>query len=38
MALEMKQECEKCHQPLAVNGIAMICSMNALSGRNVPMK
>ena len=26
MALEMRQECEKCHQPLEVNGIAMICS------------
>jgi hypothetical protein len=26
MALEMKQECEKCHQALPTDGIAMICS------------
>ena len=26
MALEIKQECEKCHQELPANGIAMICS------------
>ncbi len=26
MALQMKAECEKCHQPLAANGPAMICS------------
>jgi hypothetical protein len=26
MALEMRQECEKCHQALAANGMAMICS------------
>ena len=26
MALEMKQECEKCHQLLEANGMAIICS------------
>ena len=26
MALQMKPECEKCHQPLPANGMAMICS------------
>jgi hypothetical protein len=26
MALEMRTECEKCHQPLPANGMAMICS------------
>lgn len=26
MALEMRHECEKCHQALAANGPAMICS------------
>jgi uncharacterized protein len=26
MALAMKKECEKCHQALATNGVAMICS------------
>ena len=26
MALEMRKECEKCHQPLEANGLAMICS------------
>jgi uncharacterized protein len=26
MALEMKKQCEKCHQSLPENGIAMICS------------
>ncbi|HKR94892.1 MAG TPA: DUF1272 domain-containing protein [Candidatus Angelobacter sp.] len=26
MALQMKIECEKCHQPLAVAGSAVICS------------
>jgi uncharacterized protein len=26
MALEMKKECEKCHQVLPANGMAMICS------------
>jgi hypothetical protein len=26
MALEMRQECEKCHQALRANGLAMICS------------
>jgi hypothetical protein len=26
MALQMKNECEKCHQPLPAGGAAMICS------------
>ncbi|MBZ5505230.1 MAG: DUF1272 domain-containing protein [Acidobacteriia bacterium] len=26
MALQMKPECEKCHQPLPASGVAMICS------------
>jgi hypothetical protein len=26
MALEMKKECEKCHQPVPANATAMICS------------
>ncbi|HET9284134.1 MAG TPA: DUF1272 domain-containing protein [Candidatus Angelobacter sp.] len=26
MALQMKTECEKCHQPLPASGGAMICS------------
>jgi uncharacterized protein len=26
MSLEMRQECEKCHQILAANGPARICS------------
>jgi hypothetical protein len=26
MALQMKPECEKCHQALPTNGMAMICS------------
>ena len=26
MALDMKTECEKCHQSLLANGEAMICS------------
>lgn len=26
MALEMKKECEKCHQSLPAAGMAMICS------------
>ena len=26
MALQMKTECEKCHQPLQAAGSAMICS------------
>jgi hypothetical protein len=26
MALEMRQECEKCHQALSASGMAMICS------------
>lgn len=26
MALEMKQECEKCHQSLPANVMSMICS------------
>jgi uncharacterized protein len=26
MALEMRQECEKCHQALSASAIAMICS------------
>ena len=26
MALQMKSECEKCHQPLPPAGVAMICS------------
>jgi uncharacterized protein len=26
MALEMKKECEKCHQALPANGMAVICS------------
>jgi len=26
MALEMRKECEKCHQVLPMDGMAMICS------------
>ncbi|HKD82471.1 MAG TPA: DUF1272 domain-containing protein [Candidatus Angelobacter sp.] len=26
MALQMKSECEKCHQALPADGMAMICS------------
>jgi hypothetical protein len=38
MALEMRTECEKCHQPLPANGMAMICSYECTSARNVPVR
>jgi len=38
MALEMKQECEKCRQPVPANAMAMICSYECTFAKNVLAK